>query len=70
MFHVHLPMSREQAQRAAQNLLEVTGIKLFLYARSNPDPGRSCFEIGVGVSALEFAPREVAELIRGLGSRV
>lgn len=70
MFHVHLPMSRRDAERAAENLLADTGIKLFLYARSNPDPRRCSVEIGVGVSALEFAPREVAELIRGLPSRV
>ena len=70
IFHVQLPMSREQAQRAAQNLLEDTGIKLFLYTRSNPDPRRCTFEVSVGPSGLEFAPREVAELIKGLPSRV
>jgi threonine aldolase len=70
IFHVQLPMSRESAQRAAQNLLEDTGIKLFLYARSNPDPRRCTFEVSVGLSSLEFTPREVAELIRGLPSRV
>ena len=70
LFHVHLPMSRQDAQQAAENLLNDTGIKLFLYARSNPDPRRCSFEISVGISALEFAPREVAELIRGLPSRV
>ncbi|MET9226091.1 beta-eliminating lyase-related protein [Lentzea sp. NPDC003310] len=70
LFHVHLPMSRHDAQRAAQHLLEETGIRLFLYARSNPDPGRSSFEVSVGLSGLEFTPREVVELIRGLPSRV
>ncbi|MFI6095177.1 threonine aldolase family protein [Lentzea sp. NPDC051213] len=70
LFHVHLPMSREQAQRAARNLEEQAGITLFLYARSNPDPRRCSFEISVGINALEFTPREVAELIRGLPSRV
>ncbi|GLY50013.1 beta-eliminating lyase-related protein [Lentzea sp. NBRC 102530] len=70
LFHVHLPMSRHDAQRAAGHLLRETGIKLFLYARSNPDPGRSSFEVSVGISGLEFTPREVAELIRGLPSRV
>ena len=70
IFHVQLPMSRENAQRAAQNLLEDTGIKLFLYARSNPDPRRCSFEVSVGISGLEFTPREVAELIRGLPKRV
>ncbi|MFJ5991488.1 threonine aldolase family protein [Lentzea sp. NPDC092896] len=70
LFHVHLPMSRHDAQRAAQNLLEEMGIRLFLYARSNPDPRRCSFEVSVGISGLEFAPREVAELIRGLPSRV
>jgi threonine aldolase len=70
IFHVHLPMSREQAQQAARNLREDTGITLFLYARSNPDPDRCSVEVSVGISALEFTPREVAELIRGLPSRV
>jgi threonine aldolase len=70
LFHVHLPMSRADAQLAAERLLEETGIKLFLYARSNPDPRRCSFEVSVGISGLEFTPREVAELIRGLPSRV
>ncbi|MFS8102751.1 threonine aldolase [Lentzea alba] len=70
LFHVHLPMPRDKAQQAMENLSEETGIKLFLYARSNPDERRCSFEISVGVNALEFTPREVAELIRGLPSRV
>lgn len=70
LFHVHLPLSKLDAERAARNLLQETGIKLFLYARSNPDPRRCRFEISVGIGALEFAPEEVAELIRGLRSRV
>ncbi|SDJ23563.1 L-threonine aldolase [Lentzea albidocapillata subsp. violacea] len=70
LFHVHLPLSRHDAQRAAEHLLRETGIRLFLYARSNPDPRRCSFEVSVGISGLEFTPREVAELIRGLPSRV
>ncbi|MEU0884856.1 beta-eliminating lyase-related protein [Lentzea sp. NPDC005914] len=70
LFHVHLPMSREEAQQAARNLAEDTGNKLFLYARSNPDPRRCSFEVSVGISALEFTPREVAELVRGLPKRI
>jgi threonine aldolase len=70
LFHVHLPISRDDAQRAAQKLLDDTGIKLFLYARSNPDPRTCSFEVSVGINALEFTPREVAELIRGLPSRL
>ena len=70
LFHVQLPMSREQAQRAAKNLHDDTGITLFLYARSNPDPGRCTVEVSVGISALEFTPQEVVELIKGLPSRV
>ena len=70
LFHVHLPMSRHDAQQAARNLTEETGIRLFLYARSNPDPRRCSFEVSVGVSGLEFTPREVVELIKGLPSRV
>ncbi|WP_191299210.1 threonine aldolase family protein [Lentzea cavernae] len=70
LFHVHLPMSRHDAQRAAQNLLEETGIRLFLHARSNPDPRRCSFEVSVGISGLEFTPHEVVELIKGLPSRM
>ncbi|MDX8030321.1 beta-eliminating lyase-related protein [Lentzea sp. BCCO 10_0856] len=70
LFHVHLPMSKQDAEQAARKLVEDTGIKLFLYARSNPDPRRCAFEVSVGISGLDFAPREVAELIRGLPSRV
>ncbi|MFD9697938.1 threonine aldolase family protein [Lentzea sp. NPDC059081] len=70
LFHVHLPLSREDAQRAARNLEEETGIRLFLYARSNPDPRRCSFEVSVGISGLEFTPDEVVELIKGLPSRV
>lgn len=70
LFHVHLPMSRADAQTAAQHLLEETGVRLFLYARSNPDPGRCSFEVSVGISGLEFTPSEIVELIRGLPSRV
>jgi threonine aldolase len=70
LFHVHLPMSRQDAQEAAVNLLNDSGIMLLLFARSNPDPSRCSFEISVGITALEFTPREVAELIRGLPSRV
>ncbi|SER06806.1 L-threonine aldolase [Lentzea xinjiangensis] len=70
LFHVHLPMPWRDAQRAAQDLLEETGIKLFLHARSNPDPGRCSFEVAVGAGGLEFTPHEVAELIKGLPSRV
>ncbi|SMC84932.1 L-threonine aldolase [Lentzea albidocapillata] len=70
LFHVHLPLSRHDAQRAAEHLLRETGIRLFLYTRSNPDPRRCSFEVSVGISGLEFTPREVVELIRGLPSRV
>jgi threonine aldolase len=70
LFHVHLPMPCKEAQRAADSLAEDTGIKLFLYARSNPDPRRCSFEVSVGIGSLEFAPDEVVELIRGLPSRV
>ncbi|USX54166.1 low specificity L-threonine aldolase [Lentzea sp. HUAS12] len=70
LFHVHLPMSRHDAQKAAQHLTGETGIRLFLYARSNPDPRRCSFEVSIGVSGLEFTPHEVVELIKGLPSRV
>ncbi|MFD5823911.1 threonine aldolase family protein [Lentzea sp. NPDC060358] len=70
LFHVHLPLSRQDALRAAEDLLAHTGIRLFLYARSNPDPRRCSFEVNVGISGCEFTPDEVVELIKGLPSRV
>lgn len=69
VFHVHLPLSPDQARDAAEGLLEETGIRLFLYPRSNPDPSRCSFEVSVGLDAMGFEPTEVAELIRGLAAR-
>lgn len=70
LFHVHLPLSRHDAQRAGQALTEDTGIRLFLYARSHPDPHRCSVEISIGASGLGFTPDEVVELIKGLPSRL
>ncbi|SDG69497.1 L-threonine aldolase [Lentzea fradiae] len=70
LFHVHLPLPRADAQRAAQALTDETGIRLFLHARSHPDPRRCSFEVSVGASGLDFTPDEVVELIKGLPSRL
>jgi threonine aldolase len=63
LFHVHLPAAPADVERAAATLLEQTGVQLYGYLRSAPDPTRCSFEISVGENAMEFTPDEVAELI-------
>lgn len=66
MFHVHLPAAPSDVERAAADLLSETGIQVFGYLRSAPDPRRCSFEISVGENAMEFGPEEVVDLIRRL----
>jgi threonine aldolase len=64
--HVHLPAAPAAVERAAATLLDETGIQVFGYLRSAPDPARCSFEISVGENAMDFTPAEVAGLLRRL----
>jgi threonine aldolase len=63
IFHVHLPAAPSDVERAAADLLADTGIQVFGYLRTAPDPTRCSFEISVGENAMEFSPDEVVDLI-------
>lgn len=65
LFHVHLPVPPETATAARDRILEETGVEL-PRPRTTADPARCVVEITVGLLALEFTPREVAELVRRL----
>ncbi len=69
LFHVHLPAAPAAVDRAHAALLARTGIQLYGYLRSAPDPRRCSFEISVGENAMEFTPAEVARLVRDLVER-
>ncbi|WP_239152295.1 threonine aldolase family protein [Virgisporangium aurantiacum] len=66
MFHVHLPAAPSDVERAAAGLLAESGIQVFGYLRSAPDPLRCSFEISVGENAMEFSPKEVVGLVHRL----
>lgn len=66
LFHVHLPRPRADVERAGAALLAARGIQLWGRVRSLPDPHRCAFEVTVGENAMDFAPEEVAALIREL----
>jgi threonine aldolase len=69
MFHVHLPVAPEAANRAGQELIDERGVQLFTRTQSESLPGRCKFEVSVGEHALEIAPDEVASLVRELVAR-
>lgn len=66
MFHVHLPAAPSDVEGAAADLLAETGIQVFGYLRTAPDPGRCSFEVSVGENAMEFSPEEVVDLVHRL----
>ncbi|MEU4803840.1 beta-eliminating lyase-related protein [Actinosynnema sp. NPDC023587] len=66
LFHVLLPVSAQVASAAARTLLADTGIELPTHPRDTGVPGWCALEFSVGVTAVEFTPAEVAELIRRL----
>ena len=70
LFHVHVPVGKATLERAHAALIAQTGVQVFGYARSAPDPGRCSFEVSVGENAMDFAPEEVADLIRQLLDQV
>jgi threonine aldolase len=66
LFHVHLPVAPDAADRAGAELLAARGIQLFTRVQTDPLPGRCKFEVSVGETAMDFAPDEVAALVREL----
>ncbi|MEV0679240.1 beta-eliminating lyase-related protein [Actinosynnema sp. NPDC050436] len=66
LFHVLLPVSREVASAASRRLLEETGIELPTHLRATGVPDRCALELSIGVTADDFTPAEVAELVRRL----
>ncbi len=70
LFHVHVPAGKAALERAQAALIAQTGVQVFGYARSAPDPGRCSFEISVGQNAMDFAPDEVVDLIHQLLDQV
>jgi threonine aldolase len=69
LFHVHLPLAPEAAERAGAALAEETGVLLFRRVRTATDPRRCSFEVTIGENGLDFAPEEVAALLRALVER-
>lgn len=66
MFHLLLPMPRQEAEAAARELVEERGIHLFTRAQTTTDPRVCKVEVMVGVNGLAFSPGELVELLRGL----
>ncbi|WP_433276568.1 threonine aldolase family protein [Pseudonocardia xinjiangensis] len=69
LFHVHLPVSKDAADRAQEAMLAEHGTQLFSRTRTSPDPNRCAFEVSVGENAMEFTPAEVVGLLRELLDR-
>ncbi|WP_217370107.1 threonine aldolase family protein [Nonomuraea antri] len=69
LFHVHLPVPRQDAERAGAELLAEHGVQLWGRVRSASVPGRCSFEVSVGENAMEFTPDEVVALLRDLVAR-
>jgi threonine aldolase len=69
LFHVHLPVAPDAANRAGAELLAARGIQLFTRVQTEGLPGRCKFEVSVGETAMDFTPDEVAALVRELVAR-
>jgi threonine aldolase len=69
LFHVHLDVAPEDAERAGKELIAARGVQLFGRIQSDTLPGRCKFEVSVNESAMELAPDEVASLVRELVRR-
>jgi threonine aldolase len=69
LFHVYLPVPQAAAERAGEDLIAARGIQLFSRAQTDPLPGRCKFEASIGENAMDFAPDEVAALVRELVAR-
>jgi threonine aldolase len=69
LFHVHLPVTKEAALRARDEIVAERGVRLFYGARTATDPRASFFEVTIGENGMDFAPDEVAALLRELVER-
>jgi threonine aldolase len=69
LFHVHLPVAPAAANQAGAELLAAQGIQLFTRTQTDQLPDRCKFEVSVGETAMDFAPDEVAALVRELVAR-
>ena len=69
LFHVHLPVPPQDADRANQELIAERGVQVISRAQSQPLPGHCKFELTVSENAMDFTPDEVAALIRELVER-
>ncbi|MFG2224977.1 threonine aldolase family protein [Streptomyces sp. NPDC048644] len=69
LFHIHVPAAPEATEDAAQEILREHGVQLYLRLRTSPYEGHCSFEVCVGENAMEFAPGEVAALMRDLVHR-
>ncbi|MEQ4302335.1 beta-eliminating lyase-related protein [Plantactinospora sp. B6F1] len=69
IFHVHLPASSQDVERAGAEMVAEHGVQLFPRVRSAPDPRRCSFEVTVGEQAMSFAPDEVVALLHELLDR-
>jgi threonine aldolase len=63
MFHVHLPVSAEDAERANQELISERGVQVLSRAQTQPLPHRSRFEFMASENAMDFTPDEVVALV-------
>ncbi|MDG4785594.1 hypothetical protein O7626_06540 [Micromonospora sp. WMMD1102] len=69
IFHVHLPASKENVERAGADLLAAHGVQLFPRLLTTADPRRCSFEVTVGEQAMAFSPEEVVTLLHELLDR-
>ncbi|GIG86558.1 threonine aldolase family protein [Plantactinospora endophytica] len=69
IFHIHLPASKQDVERAGEEMIAERGVQLFARVLSGPDPARCSFEVTVGEQAMAFAPEEVVALLHELLDR-
>lgn len=69
MFHVHLPVAADDADRANQEIIAERGIQVISRAQTMPLPQHSKFEFTVSENAMDFTPDEVVALLVELVGR-
>jgi threonine aldolase len=69
LFHVHIPVAPDVANKLQQEIAADSGIQLFAAARPTQDPARSVIEISVGEAAMDIDATQIADLITELVDR-